>query len=245
MPYIVPTRGRSVLRSISSPVEIDGLFGWYDGADIAALWQDDARTVPVTSDGDVSGAWDDKSGNAWYFTQSNSSKKPLYKVNVQNGLSSLYFDGLNDFLFRILALPQPFTLFGVTTLDPLAVNDGTVRTVFFGWSNTNHFARTTGGTKKFQMNSGSWGGAIEDDSNCHVWCVRFDGASSYIRQDGVEKYAGDPGSNNSIRLYLGANSSGTQPWWGYFHEVAIYQPSPPIANVLLIEAYLNNKWAAY
>lgn len=69
---------------------------WYDPSDLSTLWQDSARTIPVTADGDPVGAMDDKSGNGHHALQANSSKRPVYKTAA--GLSWLDFDGADDYL---------------------------------------------------------------------------------------------------------------------------------------------------
>ncbi len=50
------------------------------------------------SDGDVISSWDDQSGNGLHFTQSDSTKAPVFKTNIINGLPALRFDGVNDVL---------------------------------------------------------------------------------------------------------------------------------------------------
>lgn len=66
----------------------------YDPSDTGTLWQDSARTVPVTADGDPVGAIDDKSGNGRHATQATASARPLYRAS--SGLRWLEFDGVDD-----------------------------------------------------------------------------------------------------------------------------------------------------
>lgn len=68
----------------------------FDPSDLSTLWQDSARTTPVTADGDPVGCIDDKSGNGNHATQATASKRPLYKTS--GGLHYLYFDGVDDLL---------------------------------------------------------------------------------------------------------------------------------------------------
>jgi len=70
--------------------------GWYDPSDLSTLWQDDARTTPVTTDGQTVGCIDDKSGNGNHLTQATAGLRPQYKTS--GGLHWLEFDGTNDFL---------------------------------------------------------------------------------------------------------------------------------------------------
>lgn len=69
---------------------------WFDPSDLSTLWQDSARTTPVTTDGDPVGAMDDKSGNGNHALQATAAKRPVYKT--AGGLHWLEFDGVDDCL---------------------------------------------------------------------------------------------------------------------------------------------------
>lgn len=55
--------------------------GIYDPSDISTLWQDSARTTPVTADGDPVGCIEDLSGNGNHMIQTSAANKPLYKTS--------------------------------------------------------------------------------------------------------------------------------------------------------------------
>ncbi len=80
------------------PTDIAGLQLWLDFSDITTLFLDAAKTMPVTADGDVIGAVEDKSGNGNDATQATTANKPLHKTAIQNSLSIGRFDGVNDIL---------------------------------------------------------------------------------------------------------------------------------------------------
>lgn len=62
------------------------------------------------SDGDAVGTWSDLSGNGRDATQATAALKPLYKVNIVNGLPVVRFDGLDDLLkTAAFTLNQPTT----------------------------------------------------------------------------------------------------------------------------------------
>jgi hypothetical protein len=73
---------------------------WLDSADVATLFTDAARTIPVTADGDSVGAWSDKSASGLHFTQSGTAR-PTYKTGIRNGKPVIRFDGVNDTLARV------------------------------------------------------------------------------------------------------------------------------------------------
>jgi hypothetical protein len=90
---------QAMLGGVSfSPADLAGLTLWLDANDLTTLWQDSAKTTPVAADGDVVGAWEDKSGNANDGSQATAGLKPLYKTNIQNGKAIIRFDGVDDLL---------------------------------------------------------------------------------------------------------------------------------------------------
>jgi len=69
---------------------------WYDPSDLSTLFQDVDGAIPVTADGQPVGLVLDKSGNGYNCYQTIASKKPVYRI--VEGLPSLEFDGIDDFL---------------------------------------------------------------------------------------------------------------------------------------------------
>jgi hypothetical protein len=67
---------------------------WYDPSDLSTLWQNAARTVPVTTDGDPVRVMDDKSGNGRELSASSDAVRPIYRTS--GGLHWLEFDGTDD-----------------------------------------------------------------------------------------------------------------------------------------------------
>jgi len=54
--------------------------GIYDPSDLSTLWQDSARTTPVTANNDPVGAIDDLSGNGLHLLQTGTNR-PIYKTD--------------------------------------------------------------------------------------------------------------------------------------------------------------------
>lgn len=67
---------------------------WYDPSDLSTLFQDDAGTTPVISDGDPVGLMLDKSGNGNHASQSVSAYRPIYRTD--GVFHWLEFDGVDD-----------------------------------------------------------------------------------------------------------------------------------------------------
>ena len=98
-------------------------YGLYGGIPMPpkTIWLDasDASTFTFSSGSAVS-KWTDKSGNGYEFVQSTSANQPS-RSGMLNGLSTVVFDGSNDFLrsnlaasaFSFLSDSTPFTTFMV------------------------------------------------------------------------------------------------------------------------------------
>lgn len=69
---------------------------WWDVSDIGTLFQDTARTVPVTASGQAVARVDDKSGNGNHLLQTTVTRRPIYTET--GGLKFLQFDGADDCL---------------------------------------------------------------------------------------------------------------------------------------------------
>jgi hypothetical protein len=57
------------------------LIVWLDPTDSSTMWQDSGKTTPVTTDGDPIGYWEDKSGNGNHWSQSDNSRRPVWKTD--------------------------------------------------------------------------------------------------------------------------------------------------------------------
>ncbi len=79
------------------PTDVDGLQLWLDANDASTLFQDAAKTIPA-GNGDVVGAWADKSGLGNDATQTTTAAKPTL-VNT-DGFPALEFDGTDDYLIN-------------------------------------------------------------------------------------------------------------------------------------------------
>jgi hypothetical protein len=54
--------------------------------------------TPATADGDPVGRWLDQSGNGRHVSQATGSLRPTLKLNIQNSLPVVQFDGVDDFM---------------------------------------------------------------------------------------------------------------------------------------------------
>lgn len=118
----------SVLKGIISrltggggfdPSTITGLTMWQDVSDLDTLFQDSGKTTPVTADGQVVGAWADKSGNGNDATQSNALNRPDYKTTYIDS------NGTSDYLISPSILIPDELMVGIhLTIDDPMVGQG-------------------------------------------------------------------------------------------------------------------------
>lgn len=231
-----------------SPLDISGLVAWYDFSDITKLWQDSARTTPVTADGDPIGAADDKSGNAYHALQGTSAAKPTYKTNIANSLSAAYLDG-GDFLAKAFGteIAQPGTMFAVAKLTAGLENNGVNYIIVDGSETTKRWIFY----KELSTTPDRWGlylgtmaiGATNADANIHYFSAYANGASSQLFVDGASSATGNSGTHNLTGITIGARFDGAAAWWsGHIMESLTYSGALSSANRQSIEAYLADKW---
>lgn len=77
--------------------KIPGLEIFADAKNLPSLYQDSAKTTPVTAGGQPVGAWSDSSGNGIDFLQSVSAARPVYNID-KDGCPFIRTDGIQQFL---------------------------------------------------------------------------------------------------------------------------------------------------
>jgi len=76
-----------------TPADIPGNVLWLSAG--YGCYSDDGGTTP-SGDGDVIAFLRDRSGNGYNATQTNNTKRPILKTNIQNGEPVIRFDGIDD-----------------------------------------------------------------------------------------------------------------------------------------------------
>ena len=221
------------------PTNIAGLQLWFDGSDITRLFQDSAKTTPVTSDGDVIGAVEDKSGNGNDATQAITASKPLYKTAIKNGLSVVRLDGVDDFLSVTLTM-NSFSVFCVNVLN-------TANLYVFGFSVGNRFLRFADNDTQIIFDGVATGISAVMDIKDTNWMIneffRTLGSNPTHYQNG-KNYAN---AGNAVASFVvnaigqnGAVESGAD-----IGEILYYDTLLSSTDRQDVEAYLNDKWSIY
>jgi len=226
-----------------SPRDIAGLQLWLDFSDVSTLFQDSAKTNPVASDGDVIGAAEDKSDNGNDALQSTTSKKPLYKTGIQNGLSIGRFDGTEDFLqISLGVVSRTIVIVYQTVINQVNVLCGTegegVNTVeVFNNTTTLSFDGQIAFEGKFAVNGGGYSGFAEN----HVVAFSND---EWRLLFGEYKIGQVPNFRNIGRR----DTTSASPNFflaGDIGEAFIFNSVLTSADKASMETFLNNKWSIF
>ena len=224
-----------------TPDNLSGLTLWLDASDTNTLWEDTSATTTATT---VVGRWDDKSGNGNNATQSNASYKPTTGTRTINGLNVIDFDGTDD----AMALPSAlYTLpNGDHTVFIVSQKDSTGNMVSL-WGDS------TGGDWGYywqESNVTSYGGgksvaqSITGDILHHIYGSRQDSISRDSFFDGQQNFAGASANTTVTSMYIGVNPPNVLYTNGTYQEIIAYNRRLTDSEMVLVGAYLAQKWAA-
>ena len=226
------------------PLSIPGLQLWLDASDASTLFQNSNGTTAATADGDPVGYWADKSGNGRNATQSDGTKKPALKIGIQNGRSTVLFDGTSDVLNFSFAQSYGYAWFvyiytgssQYATLLSRNIGPGLYATLNYNAQPGIYWYK---------------GGAGSDDvvsSSVNVTAaknVRFSFLSA------TESVVINETTTNSKTLSssplgnwsnVGAPASTNQAYKGHICEIVIASDSVTNTDITTMNAYLMQKW---
>jgi hypothetical protein len=260
---IFPLGGRRILTPVMgvarqrvaggfTPTDIAGCKLWLDFSDAATLFTDAGSTL-VSADGQAIYQVNDKSGQAKHATQTTPESRPLYKVNIKNGLSVSLYDGTNDFL----NIPNNIGISGSDNRTFYIVfyyddDSGNGYCLSFGrkasyerlstriYTNDYVILEIEGGNYQTSLGApDAWisAGYKLDGTTLGDFTIYVNGAS--------EACSGAQTINTDTTLNLIGYSSNLKPFNGYIAEIIAYDTALSDANRILVQNYLNAKWAIY
>lgn len=215
------------------PNQISGLAFWFDATQISGL-----------NDGDPVGTWTDLSGNGRSATQGTTSKKPVYKVGIQNGNPAVLCDGVDD------DLVVTYTPAAATTVFIVAKRTGTAGSTkrFWGWTSTASVFDNSGAWAYFENEANGVVAIGGNTGNIGILCINYASLSSATYAlNGAVATAFDPKDTyvGPTSLVLGAESTSANFINAYLFEVIAYGASLTTTDQNRVRDYLNRKWAAY
>lgn len=201
-----------------------------------------ADRISGLNDGDPVGTWSDLSGQSNHATQATGSKKPLYKVGIQNGKPGVLTDGVDDVLVSAFSQADPQTLFAVVKRVTVVTN----KNYFGGGASTTRDQIYASATGKVTMWATKVGPEFTDPgtSSAFLMTAVFNGTSSRVRLNNGSAVTGDPGTNNANGgLSIGGNFSGAFSSF-YSLEILEYSGALTVAQEGQLQNYLN-RWALW
>lgn len=228
----------------SSPVT--GMKWQIDASDISTLFQDTGGATPVTTDGQSVGLWKDRSAYLQHPEQSVGGYQPLYKTAIQNGLSVVRFDGIDDRLKVFAPVTTNITTFEIflvsktntATTERLPLHIG-ISTNGMGIA---QYTWTTG-RKGFLLGGVAWVDAADSgDTSWHLWLLRRTGGTTTLYDGGVDiaSSASAPVAPTTYTL-LGNYTNSAAAASCDIGEALVYE-GLSTSDVNSTANYLANKW---
>jgi hypothetical protein len=181
-----------------------------------------------------------------HATQSTSTARPT--LQVSGGLYYLDFDGVDDWMGPITlasSQPQPFTIASGWKFDSIATSG--YSTVHDGIDTTHRAFLADGASEnQYRLTAGSGlGFSVARDALDHVTLIKYHGATSYGRIDGVLDVSGNAGSHDLDGYHLGRAIPGSgiplYPMNGHIYGFVGVNRTLTTAEIEATESYLATK----
>lgn len=233
------------------PTDLSGLDIWLDAADSATLWQDSARTTPVTANSQTVAAWDTKGNGAAprSATQTTASRCPTYQTGIQKGLPGIFFTTDDVLLFPSgpWFTGKRGTVFVVarvassTNSQFIGSNNAGSPLWSFQFQTTPRFGWHDGVTNSLQFELFTPG-----DGASHLLSVNRDADTNVtFRRNRLTKATLTVANNqqNNAAGAIGGQTNQTAGFFaGHLHEVLYYDRSLSTAERDQVANYLWAKW---
>ena len=235
-----------------SPTDIDNFYCWFDFSDTNYMFVDDGVT-PVSSDMDFLYRVNDKAGGSVRLKQTGGTQvRPQYKLNLQNGFSSMYFASNNnrtitaDTVFS-MANTDDTSIFVVYSLNTIYGNHEQVWSTANGGSSTGYLLWCTIG-QKMQFNQYV---TIVNPSFTGIQMVNIittaSDSQAYVNSD-LKVSTGTDTRKNADLLRISGRGDGANYKLlagDYVCEFLYYKQALSDTDRQSIETYLNDKWEIY
>jgi hypothetical protein len=220
------------LGSGFSPTSIPGLQLWLDATDVDG----DGQADTLANDSNVS-VWVDKAGGDHNASQSDLSKKPVYKTNQLDGKPAIFFDASDDSMATSLSLQWPYTVAVLfNNLDTTHIN----RRVIQGSSNW-LIGPFEGRIQHYAGDWVSWSLAPPKQTGRYYFAVaKNDGSQSTYFVDGIDCTQNSSRRGNPNTIYLGKGPFETAN--GHIAEVLIFDEALSSLELYDLHRYVSEKW---
>jgi hypothetical protein len=251
-PLRVPT------LTLEAPKTVAGLQLWLDAT--TGLYDATSGGSVVTTDSTAVARWEDRSDNAWHFTQATENNRPFLKTSQLNGKNVVRFDGMNDSLLlgatTLLRNVSGYTFFAVrknrssvSALKILFVNAST--RFEFNTQSTNNVTLRVRRLATDTLTTLAGGNSSTTANTFQLFCGKVDHANTTatLYRNGTQLATNTAfltsGNTNDVSngSGLGANAAGANQWSDAdIAEVLIYHEALSDTDRGKIESYLTTKW---
>lgn len=238
-------RRAAVAETTIEPTDILGakLVGWYDLQALSTLYQDSAKTTPVTSNGDPIGAVEDRSGSGAGDMAAAGTARPTYATTGAFGKPSADMDGIDDVLTATsVAVSDPQTVICVIQ------DDGTTGTVFDNDNRSGYTIVNYLGAGKTRLFSGGSSDVVIGHPDTTDWILEFVVDSSggdSLRDDNTSPDSvavGIGGMDAGETWVMGATLGGGNHFRRYYGELLIIDGTLTAGERTALYGYLQDKW---
>ena len=237
--------------AISSPTEISNLYLWLDGADISTMWQQTNKTGPVTANNDNVYYWEDKQSSIGFIKATGAGG--VYKTNVKNGESSVYFSGAGWLIATATSIFNvDFTAFVVyannTANEVHCVLNSDGNDLTLSTDRLVFYADTRSTPKRLTGYPTNKNIDLLSQSSATTWyytsCVLDQSTAAEGWLNGVSQGTGTPDAAVvETDTIVGTQSTNTNFLTGYISEVIVYHALLSATDRQRVESYLAAKWA--
>ena len=213
-----------------------------------SLWLDASDSSSITLSSGAVSQWNDKSGNARHFSQSNSTYRPTVSSAAQNGRDVVVFDGTNDHLTA-----SSYTVSNTSTFFIVTKQSSLKDVVLIGRSDAQRQGLrenygSAGNYSAYWGNDLTSSGTSSNFTVAHMVTMRVNSSSGFEWwRDSVSvgTNATGPAESTFAPTQIPAMSGVTYPQHllnGWVAEVIIYNSALSTADRQTVEAYLQAKW---
>lgn len=224
---------QNLTQIIKSIFSVGGQGFAYDPNDLTTMWQDQAKLLPVTGEGQPVWHILDKSGNNNHAFATSSATRPILQRNATTGAYYLAFDGVDDFLqtnnIDFTSTDKVGLFAGVRKLSD--ANAGVV--LELGANYTNAFriqAPSVAGAGNYDFRSGGATVSILTQSNINAPTSNTIVCKNSISENkATMRVSGFSGLSNTSNqgggvfrndpLYIGRRSIGSLPFNGHLYSL--------------------------
>ena len=208
------------------------------------LWYDPSDSTTLTLSGTEITSVQDKSGNGYHLSVNSGQTGPSHQETL-NGLTTFGFNNNNlETVFSWDQETTPIYMAFILKSDP--EQNGTQSfPMAFSKNSSGRLTirkRSTGLMEYFGKRDGSPVACYfsnVDDQGFQLFSAKINGANSYTRVGGEQKFQRDLGSYAIENIVLGHNESDSQFLDGHIAEILMFTSESEIEKV---EGYLAHKW---